>query len=63
MRYQSFALFIVTVASVSAFPTQIGKRDFVNDAHGNIKVTCKISSAVIWRDRISKPKASLGPTD
>ena len=42
MLYQSLALLAVTLASVSAFPTQIAKRDFVHDANGNIKLTCKL---------------------
>lgn len=40
MLYQSLALLAVTLTFASAIPTQAAKRDFVNDANGNIKLTC-----------------------
>ena len=45
MLYQSLALLLAfTLTSVSAIPTtQAAKRNFVNDANGNIKLTCTFS--------------------
>lgn len=47
MLYQSFALLAVTLASVSALPTEIARRDFVQDAKGNLRLTCKLDYTVI----------------
>ena len=41
MNFQTLALFAVTLASVSAFPTKIAKR-WTNNENGNIKITCKL---------------------
>ncbi|KAI0531554.1 hypothetical protein GGR58DRAFT_524417 [Xylaria digitata] len=38
MRYQSLSLLAVANAFVSAIPSQISKRDWVNDNNGNIKM-------------------------
>lgn len=45
MRYQSLTLLAITIASVAASPTQNSKRDFVTDAKGNLKLTCKLKYA------------------
>lgn len=50
MLYQGLALLAVTLTFVSAFPTQVAKRDFVNDANGNIKLTCTLDDTLMWMD-------------
>lgn len=42
MRYQDLALLAVALTSVSAFPTEVAKREFTHDAQGNIKLTCTL---------------------
>lgn len=46
MLSHRLALLAVLLTFVSAIPTQIAKRDFVNDAKGNIKLTCTLDYTV-----------------
>ena len=47
MHYQSFVLLTVAVASVSAYPKNLVKREeWVNDENGNLWLTCKLDCAI-----------------
>lgn len=47
MRCQSLVLLVVAVASVSAYPNNLVKReDYVYDKNGNLKLTCKLDCAI-----------------
>ena len=46
MHYQKFALLVIALASVSASPVKISKRDWVNDEKGNLKIACKLEIGV-----------------
>ena len=48
MLYKNFAFLAIIFASVSAIPFKAAKRDFINDENGNLKITCKSNSTVLW---------------
>lgn len=61
MLYKSFALLAITVASISALPHEITKRDkFVHNKNGKLRLTCKLTCVLIGCIQNAYRKISLG---